>query len=55
MSKPINQTSNKEFLTEKATIVATLLKEGRTEEAKEVFRSCGCILVPIVEARLFNS
>lgn len=49
MSKPINQTSNKEFLTEKATIVATLLKEGRTEEAKEVFRSCGCILVPIVE------
>ena len=45
----INQADDKEFFTEKATIVAGVLKDGKAEEAKEVIRSIGYRLVPVVE------
>ena len=45
----INQADDKEFFTEKAAVVADLLKKGKAEEAKEVIRSIGYRLVPVVE------
>lgn len=45
----INQADDKEFFTEKAAIVAGLLKDGKAEEAKEVIRTIGHRLVPVVE------
>lgn len=45
----INQTSDKVFFTEKAAIVAELIKKGNLEEAKSVIRAIGDRLVPVVE------